>query len=175
MKILIIIFFYYVSTISAFELQSPLKVEANKTTIEKMRDLTSGKIELSKDIAPKELPINIDDNETKLQNQKAWQAYYSYKIRGFEHRSEVFQWQLFSSKLLFVIVIVLVFSGICFAAIQFYAGLKENKINNQNTKLILSPKSIEVSSPVIGLIILALSLGFFYLYLVYVFPIEEIF
>ena len=33
----------------------------------------------------------------------------------------------------------------------------------------------EVSSPVLGVIILALSLGFFYLYPVYAYPIHEIF
>jgi hypothetical protein len=31
-----------------------------------------------------------------------------------------------------------------------------------------------VSSPVLGVIILVISLGFFYLYLVYVYPISEI-
>lgn len=39
----------------------------------------------------------------------------------------------------------------------------------------LSTSGIKVSSPVLGVIILALSLAFFYLYLVYVYPIKEIF
>jgi len=155
-----------------------------------MNDILSGKVQLLKDkhspkeisindesnvLIPKKPPLSTMDKETNLKYQESLQAYYEYKRGGFEHRSKVFEWQLFSSKLLFIIVIVLVFAGIYFAAVQFYAGLKEKKEKSEATTLSLSSSGIEVSSPVIGLIILTLSLGFFYLYLVYVFPIEEIF
>ena len=158
----------------------------------KMKDIFSGKVVLKEDavsaqpntvneqsVDKDELmpqpPPPFSNKETVSKYQQAMQAYYDYSIRGFKHRSIVFEWQLFSSKILFVIVILLVFSGIYFAAVQFYAGLKSKNTETEDTKLVLSAKSIEISSPVVGLIILALSLGFFYLYLVYVFPIEEIF
>jgi hypothetical protein len=41
------------------------------------------------------------------------------------------------------------------------------------TSLELSTTGLKVSSPVLGVVILALSLGFFYLYLVYAYPIQE--
>jgi len=126
------------------------------------------------ELIPESPPFSGSSQETSSKYQQSLQAYYDYKIRGFEHRSKVFEWQLLSSEILFVIVIFLVFSGIYFAAVQFYAGLKSKNIDTEDTKLVLSAKSIEISSPIVGLIILALSLGFFYLYLVYVFPIEEI-
>jgi hypothetical protein len=44
-----------------------------------------------------------------------------------------------------------------------------------STTLEASATGIKLSSPVLGVIILALSLAFFYLYLVHVYPIEEIF
>jgi hypothetical protein len=43
------------------------------------------------------------------------------------------------------------------------------------TEFEASAKGIKVSSPVLGVIILVISLAFFYLYLVYVYPISEIF
>ena len=50
--------------------------------------------------------------------------YYTYRASGLQHRRRVFEWQLASSKLIFVTVLMLVASGIVFAAIQFGAGLK---------------------------------------------------
>ena len=159
-----------------------------------IEDIISGKIKFSKDknisklsfvkekkpkssnvLIPEKPPILLVDQKTNEKYHKSMQAYYDYKIRGFIHRSKVFEWQLYSSKLLFVIVLLLVFSGIILSALQFYAGYKEQQNNILSTEFSASIKGIKISSPVIGLIILALSLGFFYLYLVYIFPIEEIF
>ena len=43
------------------------------------------------------------------------------------------------------------------------------------TSFSASATGISVSSPVLGVIILVISLAFFYLYLVYVYPISELF
>jgi len=43
------------------------------------------------------------------------------------------------------------------------------------TGFIFSSKSIQVKSQVLGVIILVISLAFFYLYLVYVYPLENVF
>lgn len=121
----------------------------------------------------------LSDSLTKKKYQAALQEYYNYHISGLQHRSKVFSWQLFSSKIIFVVVIILVFAGIYFAAVQFHIGLKQfkNKLQdfNDRTEISASMKGIKVSSPVLGVIILVISLAFFYLYLVYVFPIEDIF
>lgn len=151
------------------------KVVLKEDTISKKFDAGGEQDAGEKEHMPQSPPLYSSSKETASKYQQSMQAYYDYTIRGFKHRSKVFEWQLFSSKILFVIVILLVFSGIYFAAVQFYAGLKSKNIETEDTKLVLSAKSIEISSPIVGLIILALSLGFFYLYLVYVFPIEEIF
>ncbi len=42
------------------------------------------------------------------------------------------------------------------------------------TQLELSQSGLKVSSPVLGVIILVLSLAFFYLYLTHVYPISEL-
>jgi hypothetical protein len=111
---------------------------------------------------------------------QAMQEYYEYQIAGLRHRQRVFAWQLLSSRIIFAVVIVLVFAGIGFAAMQFYVGLKRSSASNAPprsdiTELEASLKGIRVSSPVLGVVILTLSLAFFYLYLVYVYPISEIF
>ena len=87
----------------------------------------------------------------------------------------MFEWQLFSSRVIFATVIMLVGSGVVFAAIQFRAGLKRPRVAApEATEIDLSAGSVKVSSPVLGVIILVISLGLFYLYLVYVYPISEI-
>lgn len=113
-------------------------------------------------------PSWLKDPETNRRFLKAMGDYYDYRSSGLQHRSRVFAWQLFSSKIIFVIVLLLVGAGIVFAALQFRAGLAGV------TEIDLSPTSIKVSSPVLGVIILVISLAFFYLYLVYVYPISEL-
>ena len=101
---------------------------------------------------------------------------YEYRASGLLHRRRVFEWQLISSKIIFVTVLLLVASGIVFAALQFRAGLKRTTSDAQDevTSLDISTTSIKVSSPILGVIILVISLVFFYLYLAYVYPITEL-
>jgi hypothetical protein len=135
------------------------------------------------------------DEQTKAQYNGALREYYNYRISGYEHRREVFKWQLFSSKIIFVVVIFLVLVGVYFSGVQFHRAMRprgtlvptatgegakdsittvERVETEAVTKIAISGKSIEVSSPVLGVIILVISLLFFYLYLVFVYPINEI-
>jgi hypothetical protein len=136
-----------------------------------------GKPELPVPAAPHPLASSAP---TLNKYSQAMQEYYEYQIAGFRHRQRVFAWQLLSSRIIFTVVIVLVFAGIGFAAMQFYVGLKRSSTSDAPprsdiTELEASLKGIRVSSPVLGVVILTLSLAFFYLYLVYVYPISEIF
>jgi hypothetical protein len=123
---------------------------------------------------------------------KVWDAYSkedtilrtanrNYHLFGLKHRQESLQWNLTSGIVIFWCVIVLVFSGISFAGIQFYKSLYQIKGSvdnpnlNLNTAMEANLKGFKISSPVLGVIILLISLMFFYLYLVYVYPITEIF
>ncbi|MDR8390597.1 hypothetical protein NC796_05570 [Aliifodinibius sp. S!AR15-10] len=121
------------------------------------------------------------DDSTLAMYQNAMYAYYEYRVSGFAHRKNVFAWQLFSTKLIFWSVLILVFSGIAFSGIQFYKSIKlgpdegAGPTGGTATEFEASAKGIKVTSPVLGVIILVISLAFFYLYLVYVYPISEIF
>jgi hypothetical protein len=100
-------------------------------------------------------------------------AYYTYKRDEFYQANRVFYWQLISSKIIFFVVIALVVTGIWFAGVQFYSGLKKGEKFEEN-KLEFTKEGVKLNSSVIGLIILVISIAFFYLYLVYVYPIHKI-
>jgi hypothetical protein len=110
--------------------------------------------------------------------QAALSEYYVYRQHGLEHRQKVFAWQHRSSIAIFVVVVLLVFAGIYFAAVQFHHGLRQPRGFAPAalvTEVEASVKGIKVTSPVLGVIILVISLAFFYLYLAVVYPIKEIF
>jgi hypothetical protein len=108
-------------------------------------------------------------------------ALSDYNLFGLSHRKKTLQWNLTSSIIIFWSVIFLVFSGIFFAGIQFYVSMQlakkagTGKPADLATELEASAQGIKVSSPVLGVIILVISILFFFLYLKYVYPIMEIF
>lgn len=152
------------------------------------------------------------DEETRGVALESIREYYRYKESGFQHRRRVFAWQLLSSKIIFVVVTLLVASGIYFSGVQFHAALRppavavkrpepaavgetpggpgeapaaapepaaeepppRNLATGLQTTLEAGSGGIKVSSPVLGVIILVISFLFFYLYLVHIYPITEI-
>jgi hypothetical protein len=145
-------------------------VEARKKRLQEM------------DLALPEPPITVaqgQDAATSEDYQQALRSYYTYRKAGYDHRLRVFEWQLLSSRIIFFVVLFLVFVGIYFAAVQFHRGAarpgKTEVSSEDMTELDLSVKGVKVRSPVLGVIILVISLAFFYLYLVYVYPIQNVF
>ena len=104
----------------------------------------------------------------------ALRAQYDYKIEGFGHRARVFRWQFYSSIAIFAVVVFLVLVGLYFSWLQFKRDVGVPGSEAAETTLDVSAKGIKVQSSVLGVIILVISLAFFYLYLVYVYPIQEI-
>lgn len=157
-----------------------------------------------KDLALPETPndVVLADAESKKAYLDAMQRYFAYRASGYSYRSRVFEWQLFSSRVIFVVVLMLVLSGVYFAAVQFHVALRaatrrdrtktrEHSEEQPSTtpatatppadvlslgsKVSASSSGVSVESSVLGVVILALSLAFFYLYLVYVYPIVNVF
>lgn len=141
--------------------------------------------------APQDLVLR--DPAARQQYLAAMQRYYQYFADGYAYRSRVFEWQLFSSRVIFTVVLLLVAAGMSFAAIQFRVAMTAARQRGTveaakageaaraaaeealTTRLELSAKGIVVNSSVLGVVILAVSLAFFYLYLVYVYPIVNVF
>src|SRR5262249_46884599 len=131
------------------------------------------------------------DSPAAFAYQKYLAAYYDYETRSLSYAQSVFDWQYRSSIVIFLVVILLVLTGLVFAGIQFAIamraqptsavrkGKEEVAERSQGTSGLASTfeasaQGVKVTSSVIGLLILVVSIGFFYLYLVYVYPITNI-
>ena len=156
----------------------------------------------AEDLAPTPSELEYLDDEGRAALEDSLTAYYRYRETGFEHRRAVFDWQLLSSRIIFAVVILLVLIGVYFSWLQFMAAARSAeaqarqsgkpsekekaqvpaaeakpaaKAGGLMTTIEASTSGFKVSSPVLGVIILVISLAFFYLYLVHVYPIEELF
>lgn len=130
--------------------------------IEKLIDEESG-------AALADLPtIYVPSPEALREIDTYTKAYYANLTSGLQFRDKVFAWQHRSSQIIFVVVILIVAVGLYFSWIQFHA--KEGDVGE--TTMEASKTGFKLSSPVLGVIILVLSLAFFYLYLVHVYPIN---
>ena len=111
--------------------------------------------------------------------RESWLAYYRSRTMAYDHRARSFEWQLWSSRVIFWTVIALVLASIYFAAVQFHATLAALRQSttppaSAGTVTASAKDGISVTSPVLGVIILAMAFAFFYLYLVYVYQITEV-
>ena len=70
-------------------------------------------------------------------------------------------------------VLALVLAGVAFSALQFGFALRR-KTDFSDAEIAMSMEGVKVRSQFLGVITLALSLAFFYLYLKTVYPIMEI-
>lgn len=116
--------------------------------------------------------------QRELEEHRFYAKQYQYYQKSLDHRYATFSWQATSTKLIFLLVIGIVLCGLLFSFIHFKNALKQHEKNPNLTaeasSLEVSMQGVKINSSVIGLIILALSLGFFYLYLVYVYPINQV-
>ncbi|MBD2462353.1 hypothetical protein H6G89_15000 [Oscillatoria sp. FACHB-1407] len=103
-----------------------------------------------------------------LQLAELASALDKYYLWGLEHRKATFQLQLIKDNILFVVVLTILGFGLYLSYIQFKKG------DQAEGSLKLGPAGVEITSSILGIFILAFSIGFFYLYLVHVFQIEEI-
>ena len=116
--------------------------------------------------------------ETQTEYQAALREYFAYTKWAVSHRKEVFAWQLFSSRIIFWVVLSLVATGMYFAAVQFQRGLRRRRpaaSGEEVTEIAASLTGVKVRSPILGVLILVISFAFFYLYLQFVYPITTTF
>jgi hypothetical protein len=135
--------------------------------------------------------VVLTDAVTRQKYLTAMQRYYEYRADGYAYRSRVFEWQLRSSRATFIVVLLMVAAGMYFAAVQFQTAMvaarrvaaaeavvgapAAGEPAGLATRFEISAKKMVVNSSVLDVIILTLSIAFFYLYLVYVYPIQNVF
>jgi hypothetical protein len=106
------------------------------------------------------------------------QARDEYSVFAWQNRRDAFAWQAWSTKVLFWVVIIVVLAGLYLSWMQFYfahnAPLKVDKPSNDKPSngvntVEVNTSGVKITSNVIGLIILTLSIVFFFLYLKFVY------
>lgn len=122
--------------------------------------------------APLPEPLPQASAETLAAYDASLRRQYEHHGAQLDHRLAVFRWQHRSSQIIFFVVIGVVAIGLYFSWMQFHAT--RPGAAPVITQLELSQSGLKVSSPVLGVIILVLSLAFFYLYLTHVYPISEL-
>ena len=175
--------------------EPPARVRPRIDAAEALRQLTAERAAGSEERAelagsPQRLPLEWEDEATRAAYLSAVREYYAYREDGLRHRRRVFAWQLASSKVIFVLVVLLVLAGVYFSGVQFHITLRAWKLTAERQaqgkpatgpapdalggEIDASLEGLKVRSPVLGVIILSLSFLFFYLYLAYVHPIQDI-
>ena len=96
------------------------------------------------------------------------EAYWHYQRDAIEHTRKVYAWQHVSSVIIFYVVIFLVLIGVLFSWLQFRAAAYKG----ESEELDASMKGVKITSSTLGVVILVLSMCFFYLYLRYVYPVN---
>lgn len=99
-----------------------------------------------------------------------------------QHRVDTFHWQLFASRIVFWLVVTVVLTGLLLAVRQVRrgvpsvvptaAGAEPRPLHELEASLL--GLSLKISSPGLGVVILVVSMLFFYMYVTEVFPIREI-
>jgi hypothetical protein len=118
---------------------------------------------------------------------QAERADYEYHIFSKRHAERTFTFQYWTGKVIFWVVLAIVFAGIILSAVQFYVGLRHpldrraaadtkngDEADGSVSEFEASLQGIKLKSSVMGLLILAMSMGFFYLYLKFVYPITKL-
>jgi hypothetical protein len=123
---------------------------------------------------------------------KMLQAREDYTVFAWQNRRDAFAWQAVSTKIIFWVVILVVVAGLYLSWMQFNlahntplkmtmpstegsvsATTPADPSNGINT-IEVNTSGVKITSSVIGLIILTLSIVFFFLYLKFVYPIIEL-
>jgi hypothetical protein len=134
------------------------------------------------------------DADLYIRSKEYQMKSYDFYIKELDRTHRRLVWHAHASTIIFWLVVFIVLAGIAFSAIQFYMALRVNKgkmvkpkkgkaappptedddDDMGETKLKVSKDGIEVSSSIMGIIILVLSIAFFYLYLTIVYPIKGV-
>lgn len=99
------------------------------------------------------------------------EAWVEYNRRSMKHRLTSLWTQYALSLLIFILVVAIVSFGIAMSYKQFS---KSEKDADKTTTIKFGQYGVEVSTSITGVVVLLISLIFFYLYLAVVFPIREI-
>jgi hypothetical protein len=171
---------------------SPLIVlkEAQGQTENKLKDLQhqfdnfSDSLQIFDSSAKSEDNDNIKFTGVPYYDSLLLNSYTNHYVFNVEHEKRSFKLQFYSSILIFILVVVIVTLGLILSYKQFMLNeyiIKQSIEKNRETidkgtdtsaSLEVDKDGVKINTAVIGLIILVISLVFFFLYLKFVYHIE---
>lgn len=151
-------------------------------------DFDTAASEAKKQPLPGEVPLV--SNYSKESLKKDEEQYLNHILWQRDYVQRTWNWHFWSTVLLFLIVVSIVAFGLVITYLQFHrdygvrrkahtantASPSEETIPPQpptSSSLKISPAGMEITSQVIGLLVLGFSLAFFYFYVKDVYPIQE--
>lgn len=102
-----------------------------------------------------------------------YKNYYAYRTRKSEMNISQFEWQQYASEYLLWLVVIVVVSGIVFSGYQLWKASSIEDLGKESS-IELSVQKIKVTSSVVGVVVLAISIIFLYLFLIEVYRVEVI-
>jgi hypothetical protein len=130
---------------------------------------------------------SISDKSVHAACLSALEENFTYESERLKHRKWVFRFQLVATNISFVIVMAMIGFGLRFAHIQFSREFPRVSPPTPGdppvpppthvspiTDIEVSLARIKVSSSILGVVILGLAMGFFYLYIRFIFPIQGV-
>jgi hypothetical protein len=120
---------------------------------------------------PEERTLPVPASEPQTQAADSDPRATEYAAWHDKYVERVYEWQYYSSMILFLVVLALVVSGLYFAYMQFKVSLQVAGTKPADQELTIDAHGVVLKSSFLGVVILAFSLAFFFLYLRYVYPI----
>ena len=140
--------------------------------------------------APLPSEASLVSSYTKESLKKDEEQYLNHILWQRDYVQRAWNWHFWSTVLLFLIVVSIVAFGLVITYLQFhrdYGVRRKARVANSASpseevipallptasSLKISPAGMEITSQVIGLLVLGFSLAFFYFYVKDVYPIQE--
>lgn len=99
--------------------------------------------------------------------------YYDYLARKAELNLNQFEWQRSASEKLLWLVICVVVSGVVFSGYQLWRASRTSELGGESS-IEIEIRKVKVTSSIVGVIVLAISIVFFYFFLIEVYHINVV-
>jgi hypothetical protein len=171
--------------VSTITIAQTRKIEAQQPTIQQIQTQISILIDQIKDIRRN---IHHQNSIDEINNERITDAYINAKLKEYEFNTDMYQinkdtfiQQRYASYVILLLVVIITLSGIWMSWYQLSnaAMPAERREINDGQKLTdstvdISITNIKLTSSVVGVLILLISLSFFYLFIKEVYPISYV-
>jgi len=117
--------------------------------------------------------LEIYKNDRYLVEMQYTKKYYEYLAKKADLNLAQFEWQRTASERLLWLVVVVVFSGVAFSGYQLWRASKTNDLPGDSS-IEIAVQKVKITSSVVGVIVLAISIIFFYFFLIEVYRVKVV-